>query len=817
MRAAQGTGDNKHDIYFNGIKARFRECTTLARHVPNRHLYLQTDASEKGICVRSKLMSYDIEVQHVPGAENQLVDELSRALGRTVATDEDDEQHAMCKKHTSHTGRRTQARRTANTSNIQLATWCIYMPPATWEHVLRNTHSSKSTGHPGILQIACTMVHLHAPTIWEHLLRNTHSSICIGHPGTAQETCTSIDSFSRWIEAYPVSSATVRTITRALRTESYHCLGYPGMGGQLRDDEFTPPLTEGRNEWVMNNQTTAVYHPQVNPTERHTQALKMQLHLRVCKEHITCAEHLPASLLTRQRRVNLAMYQLPAVFLQGFAQKWNSPNQVVKPLGYTTYFVWVSSKNIIADHRVDLCLAVEMLEIETPSTPMPTAQCTRSPDQDITVAISCETGSQNYVSDGSVILFLFSSTTSSITTPICDTGRINCLTENCNYQAATPAQLQLHQSCSINLQNRDAQHQLPMGQLSGWHCSDTSSITNTRRPHTGPYTGVLSSPSRTPITYQSRHRTCEDEMAKEGVSIPLYRSKHPLHLHHPVCMACGHAARRSRPVPSEPRCVMGYLRSAWSRDRQRRVRLMLTRHSHAPCVLFNCHSNINHTNYTRPQQLHQARSAFLQVDRNAMTSMLPFTPPIVKRLLGWKKGEGEDKWSEKAVKSLVKKLKKSGGLDELEKSITTQDPTTRCITIPRSCDRLTDKRMTDATDGCEFTFRSSAFDMGRCQQYMSPLIPALTSWLASIKVRQVSELRVDEWMNGWSFSNRRARVQLAGRTVGLDAMSDAGRAVDNPEVASPDVQRSMMMMLPITFYALSSVSCLASPNAFCRP
>uniref|UniRef100_A0A1B6KEL6 Mothers against decapentaplegic homolog n=1 Tax=Graphocephala atropunctata TaxID=36148 RepID=A0A1B6KEL6_9HEMI len=65
-----------------------------------------------------------------------------------------------------------------------------------------------------------------------------------------------------------------------------------------------------------------------------------------------------------------------------------------------------------------------------------------------------------------------------------------------------------------------------------------------------------------------------------------------------------------------------------------------------------------------------------------MTSMLPFTPPIVKRLLGWKKGEGEDKWGEKAVKSLVKKLKKTNALDELEKAITTQDPNTRCITIP---------------------------------------------------------------------------------------------------------------------------------------
>uniref|UniRef100_A0A131XW48 Mothers against decapentaplegic homolog n=1 Tax=Ixodes ricinus TaxID=34613 RepID=A0A131XW48_IXORI len=69
-----------------------------------------------------------------------------------------------------------------------------------------------------------------------------------------------------------------------------------------------------------------------------------------------------------------------------------------------------------------------------------------------------------------------------------------------------------------------------------------------------------------------------------------------------------------------------------------------------------------------------------------MISILPFTPPVVKRLLGWKKGEGEDKWSEKAVKSLVKKLKKSGGIDELEKAISTQDVHTKCITIPRSLD-----------------------------------------------------------------------------------------------------------------------------------
>ncbi|EOA95781.1 Mothers against decapentaplegic-like protein 2 [Anas platyrhynchos] len=81
-----------------------------------------------------------------------------------------------------------------------------------------------------------------------------------------------------------------------------------------------------------------------------------------------------------------------------------------------------------------------------------------------------------------------------------------------------------------------------------------------------------------------------------------------------------------------------------------------------------------------------------------MSSILPFTPPVVKRLLGWKKSAGgsggagggeqngqEEKWCEKAVKSLVKKLKKTGQLDELEKAITTQNCNTKCVTIPSNC------------------------------------------------------------------------------------------------------------------------------------
>nr|ABC88374.1 Smad1/5 [Nematostella vectensis] len=72
---------------------------------------------------------------------------------------------------------------------------------------------------------------------------------------------------------------------------------------------------------------------------------------------------------------------------------------------------------------------------------------------------------------------------------------------------------------------------------------------------------------------------------------------------------------------------------------------------------------------------------------SSMASLFSFTPPAVKRLLGWKQGDEEEKWAEKAIESLVKKLKKKkGALEDLEKALSNPNQQSKCVTIARSLD-----------------------------------------------------------------------------------------------------------------------------------
>nr|AVK72358.1 SMAD1/5 protein [Meara stichopi] len=70
-----------------------------------------------------------------------------------------------------------------------------------------------------------------------------------------------------------------------------------------------------------------------------------------------------------------------------------------------------------------------------------------------------------------------------------------------------------------------------------------------------------------------------------------------------------------------------------------------------------------------------------------MASLFSFTSPAVKRLLGWKQGDEEEKWAEKAVDALVKKLKKQkGAMEDLEQALSSPGLSSKCVTIPRSLD-----------------------------------------------------------------------------------------------------------------------------------
>lgn len=73
-----------------------------------------------------------------------------------------------------------------------------------------------------------------------------------------------------------------------------------------------------------------------------------------------------------------------------------------------------------------------------------------------------------------------------------------------------------------------------------------------------------------------------------------------------------------------------------------------------------------------------------------MNSLFQYNGPAVKKLLGWKQGGEEEKWAEKAIDSLVKKLKKrkngQGTVEDLEYALANPGAHSKCVTIPRSLD-----------------------------------------------------------------------------------------------------------------------------------
>jgi len=69
---------------------------------------------------------------------------------------------------------------------------------------------------------------------------------------------------------------------------------------------------------------------------------------------------------------------------------------------------------------------------------------------------------------------------------------------------------------------------------------------------------------------------------------------------------------------------------------------------------------------------------------SSLNSLFSFTSPAVKRLLGWKQGDEEEKWAEKAVDALVKKLKKTkGAIEALETALSNPGPDNQMCYNPK--------------------------------------------------------------------------------------------------------------------------------------
>ena len=68
-----------------------------------------------------------------------------------------------------------------------------------------------------------------------------------------------------------------------------------------------------------------------------------------------------------------------------------------------------------------------------------------------------------------------------------------------------------------------------------------------------------------------------------------------------------------------------------------------------------------------------------------MLLIIQFLPNFI--ISGWKQGDEEEKWAEKAIESLVKRLKKSkGAIEDLEYALSHPGLPSKCVTIPRSLD-----------------------------------------------------------------------------------------------------------------------------------
>ena len=127
------------------------------------------------------------------------------------------------------------------------------------------------------------------------------------------------DLFSRWVEAFPLGSATAGKIVETLENNVFNRCGYPRSilsdnGPQFRSQQWD----QAGMKWDTELWTTPIYHPRVNPTERRNQEVKSGL--RLCLQdtsHRHWDKKIPEILFNLRSRRNAATGLTPSQVLFG--------------------------------------------------------------------------------------------------------------------------------------------------------------------------------------------------------------------------------------------------------------------------------------------------------------------------------------------------------------------------------------------------------------------------------------------------------------------------------------------------------------------
>ncbi len=103
-----------------------------------------------------------------------------------------------------------------------------------------------------------------------------------------------VDYFTRWVEMFPIRSATAQTVANVFRKEILTRWGVPDFLISDRGTQFVSAIfKEVCEHWNVTPKLTTAYHPQTNMTERINRTLKSMIAVFVDDNHKKWDQYLP--------------------------------------------------------------------------------------------------------------------------------------------------------------------------------------------------------------------------------------------------------------------------------------------------------------------------------------------------------------------------------------------------------------------------------------------------------------------------------------------------------------------------------------------